>query len=235
MTNLVIRQGTLADVEALAALYMESFPENTRSKLGPATCRRYFKKVLLHDAYRLVVAVDSGKVSGFAVLHVDLGRSLGKIWMLRSWHEGVGFAAREPLEAVRRGMDLLRSLAAARIGSVRSPLRDSQREKAVRRTGWIELVAVSRGSRGKGLGERLVMECLETAGNERLEALKLTVASGNVKAIGLYERMGFERTWTIRMGESLIYTRLLDGEKVKERNTANGSSMGRGQVIVKIG
>ena len=56
---------------------------------------------------------------------------------------------------------------------------------------WLT-VAVAQGSRGVGVGRALLSEAEAWARQWGLRKLSLHVRSGNVAAIGLYRRLGFE-------------------------------------------
>jgi GNAT superfamily N-acetyltransferase len=64
------------------------------------------------------------------------------------------------------------------------------------RTGIAALTSlwVDPGSRGRGVGDRLVMAVLEWAKSAGFNQVLLWVAEGNSKAEALYERNGFSRT-----------------------------------------
>ena len=64
-----IRQISEEDIEDLARIYMESFPDNTRTLIGPKTCQSYFKHVMHDQAYRILVATYHGELAGFNVIH----------------------------------------------------------------------------------------------------------------------------------------------------------------------
>jgi ribosomal protein S18 acetylase RimI-like enzyme len=58
-------------------------------------------------------------------------------------------------------------------------------------TVWLG-IAIAEGFKGRGLG-KLIMEFLvSTAKSNRLSKVKLTVDEGNIPAISLYEKFGFE-------------------------------------------
>jgi ribosomal-protein-alanine N-acetyltransferase len=52
-------------------------------------------------------------------------------------------------------------------------------------------VAVQQASRGRGTGRRLVEEVMRLAYRERIDALFLEVDENNVRALSLYESLGF--------------------------------------------
>ena len=58
--------------------------------------------------------------------------------------------------------------------------------------GYISNVAVAVGSRRGGIGERLVRELLRRAEGLCLSFVTLEVREGNIPAVGLYSKLGFE-------------------------------------------
>ncbi len=58
-------------------------------------------------------------------------------------------------------------------------------------------VTILKGYRGVGLGERLLGEALGEARRAGIWLVQLTVFSGNLRAIGLYEKMGFRQAGLI--------------------------------------
>ena len=52
-------------------------------------------------------------------------------------------------------------------------------------------LAVAPGQRGRGIGRRLLIECLALASNAELRTVALEVRPSNERAIELYERYGF--------------------------------------------
>ena len=58
---------------------------------------------------------------------------------------------------------------------------------------WIDQIGVSSEARGRGVGTKLLKHCEDFARNEAgIEVLTLEVLKGN-RALGLYERFGFEK------------------------------------------
>ena len=53
-------------------------------------------------------------------------------------------------------------------------------------------VGVTRDWRGQGIGRRLIVECLAQARGSGLERIELVVYSDNVRAMHLYESLGFQ-------------------------------------------
>ncbi|MEE8336971.1 MAG: ribosomal protein S18-alanine N-acetyltransferase [Dehalococcoidia bacterium] len=61
--------------------------------------------------------------------------------------------------------------------------------------GQLHLVtlAVAPGRQGRGIGQRLLIECLALASRSKLPSVALEVRASNERAIRLYERYGFTR------------------------------------------
>lgn len=67
----------------------------------------------------------------------------------------------------------------------------------VRHVGTIGM-GVSAEHRGRGLGERLMRACVESARRQGLEKLELEVFASNAAARGLYRKMGFAEEGCLR-------------------------------------
>jgi putative acetyltransferase len=59
-------------------------------------------------------------------------------------------------------------------------------------------VALDRGMKGQGRGSRMIGEAVEIARAQGFTRMELTVATNNERAIGLYERHGFEREGVLK-------------------------------------
>lgn len=59
------------------------------------------------------------------------------------------------------------------------------------RRAWILSLAVRPKARGTGLGERLMLRCLEALVQNGVKDIRLSVAPDNTRAISLYENLGF--------------------------------------------
>ena len=57
---------------------------------------------------------------------------------------------------------------------------------------WIEDLYLKEAYRGLGIGKLLLQAVIDTARQKGIDYLELEVVADNVRAIGLYERMGFE-------------------------------------------
>ena len=72
-----------------------------------------------------------------------------------------------------------------------SYIRDSPFEVA-ENIGAINDLYVLPEHRGKGMGEKLIIECLEKLKTEGVQSVRVQVLSENATAIGLYEKLGFK-------------------------------------------
>ena len=68
--------------------------------------------------------------------------------------------------------------------------------------GLINDVYVLPEFRGKGIGQKLVIECLKKLKKEGIDLVRLTVLKHNESAVRLYEKLGFE-TYRYGMMQSL--------------------------------
>ncbi|MGB3187382.1 MAG: GNAT family N-acetyltransferase [Ornithinimicrobium sp.] len=73
------------------------------------------------------------------------------------------------------------------------PPSSSHREVAEADEGEFRSLGVAAASRGLGVGELLVRECIERAHEEQLTALTISTAASMRAAHRLYERLGFTR------------------------------------------
>lgn len=210
MKQIAIRPADPSDVSALAELYIDCFPEHTRSKLGKRICKRYFEEVLSHSAYRLIVADVDDVLVGFVVLHTDMNNYLSDRWMLTSPGAIIRLAIGEPHQTISRIRKGLHKLLKKRSKASRQPLSNKSSEKNF---GYIDNLAVYRNARRLGVGRSLLEAAFHECSRAGLSFVRLTVVQGNESAIRLYEGMGF--SFRTRVGEEANYQRKLD-EKLTE-------------------
>jgi ribosomal protein S18 acetylase RimI-like enzyme len=65
-------------------------------------------------------------------------------------------------------------------------------------SGYLDLVGVAAGERGRGIGALLVAEVVDVARANKCDRIHLTVRETNTVARGLYERLGFTEERLIR-------------------------------------
>jgi ribosomal protein S18 acetylase RimI-like enzyme len=175
--EIILRAATLADAEALARLWMVSFPD----KFGPILGEQGER--ILSDWFRLsqrhlqtTTVVEIGEViAGFIILETpsapraDSGRWL---WHALQLHSGI-------LGALRRFVLML---------LIDNNYRPGQDEI------YIEMLGVSPDRRGQGLAKRLMTHAEVVAQAENVHSLTLNVVRDNIPAITLYQKLGFEIT-----------------------------------------
>ena len=82
--------------------------------------------------------------------------------------------------------------------------------------GYISNVAVVPAARRRGIGDRLICALLERAGELQLSFVTLEVRAGNLPAIGLYEKHGFQMVgrrknyYDFPKEDAILMTRLLN-------------------------
>jgi ribosomal protein S18 acetylase RimI-like enzyme len=61
----------------------------------------------------------------------------------------------------------------------------------VRAAGFVTHIAVARGRRGTGIGQRLMASCLEECRRAGMRRVRLEVDAANAAAVSFYESLGF--------------------------------------------
>ena len=175
--QVILRPATGADVEALAQLWNLTFPDKFGRILGETA------EPVLRDWLRLsqrhiqttTVAEISHRVAGYIVLATPSGpRPDDGRWL---WH---ALQLHHGLLGALRGFTLM-----ALINHDRPPGEDEV---------YIEMLGVDPGWQGQGLGRCLMAYAEAVARSERATHLVLNVVSDNLKAIRLYQKLGFETT-----------------------------------------
>lgn len=195
MTDLVIRQATPADLEAVAKVYRDCFPESVRARLGERTTVSFFAAMAASKSYRIFVAEEADGIVGFVILTDPGGKRISKRFLLASpgvWWEIALFCLRRPLAALGHVLRALRrGLHRDRERAVKG---DVSLRFAEMRAAWIEPLGVKPSRQGRGIASRLVAHLCEVAARMGFECVKLGVDNSNQRAIGVYERAGFIRT-----------------------------------------
>lgn len=215
VSEVLLTDGQLKDAIDLAEIYYSTYPEATSSMLGLKACENYFKSVLVHNSYNVIVAHYENDVKGYAILHLDMLHFMGKSWILKSWGSVFTFILKNPLYIIKRGVATL------------NHIRKNKRKKFVRTesttptqqnfatTAYLHDIAVSNTARGLGVGKRLLSECIDRAKKAGLSTLRLTVHLENEPAIRLYERLGFTKASETKSRNSAIYMIPLNGKSAR--------------------
>jgi ribosomal protein S18 acetylase RimI-like enzyme len=207
-----LRTARLADRPALAALAREAFPWTMKFGLAPRwIVRWYWDAVLASDSCEVWIAEQQDRVVGFAVLVTDP-------------------AAWERERRQRPGSLLVRSvLLAARPHvwheAVRARSATARRSGAPARTPagpftWLDWFAVSRGSRGSGIGQALFSQLEVRSRACGRDALRLDVFKRSRRAQAFFVRHG-----CLLEGESryvVKYVKLLPRETAVKQGVPRG-------------
>lgn len=179
--QVTIRSATRADTEAIAHLWVDTFPD----KFGPILGAK--AELILFDWLRLnerhlqttTVAEIFGVVGGFMSLKSPSTSKLNSgrwFWHALQLHQNVWQAIWSFIK-----MSLLDS---------RRQLRDDEV--------YIEMLGVDSLWRGYGLARRLIRHAESVAKNEAVKKLSLNVVCDNFRAIEVYRKLGFEMQYRRR-------------------------------------
>lgn len=193
----------------LAAIYIESFPELFRSRLGLNVCKRYFESIIDHDGFNVLVARKGLEVLGYIVLHSDVRIKASKRWMWQCWPELLTILYKEPLVLLRWGVkkvfrpfELLRN----RI-KIKKMISDTSFSITEKRS-YIDSVGVKKSFRGMGVGTQLVDESVKKALEKGAKRVGLTVDVQNLAARHLYEAAGFSVTSEDQFSNTICYHKI---------------------------
>ena len=187
----IVSENITQYIPSLGYIYREAFPDHKRSLLGQSTCERYLRIVSKHKAYQLMIALVDNESAGFVIFHMDLQDRLGRKWLLRNMLPILKFTVLNPLFTFRIAGNLLIVLYNSRKARTNAPVD----ENLVRTRGsraYIETLAVKRSYRGRGVGKRLIEECIRVGRENNKKRLGITVDLDNYTALGLYQAMGFK-------------------------------------------
>jgi ribosomal protein S18 acetylase RimI-like enzyme len=175
--TVVLRPAVPIDIDALARLWVATFPDKFGPTLGDKAERIICDWLRLSERHleTTTVAEINGIVTGYIILDTpsaptpDSGRWL---WHAIQLHNGIFGALRSFVLMVL-------------INDNHKPRSDEV---------YIEMLGVAPAWRGEGLAAKLLSHAETVAGEEGAAKLTLTVVSGNKAAITLYKKHGFETT-----------------------------------------
>ena len=190
--------GNEQDIESIAELYREAFPESVdffyRGDAGERVLRIIALgfHVLSRAGCTFFVAKDSsGSLSGYSIAasdDVELNKAI--------------FRGRLALEAVGEfitGRIRLRFTELLRLGANGLVMTVASRALPKRTSfGRIMSIAVRRDARGQGLGRRLLLRALQYLANEGVQVVRLEVRPLNRAAYELYRTEGFSEIGVTR-------------------------------------
>ena len=189
----MVRQGTMEDLRSIAELHTELFPDARITKLGKHIVERYYRWHMIGaDSMGALVAESRHRVIGFCVIVKRNNR--------------LGFAISEA-SALLRACSLraiFSTLGSWRqvLGGTRWPKLGEGRLNRV----LILSMGVGKPFQRHGVARALLTSAIELAQSEK--AIVLDVDPRNLRAVALYERLGWrkmdaEPIWRGRMIRSL--------------------------------
>jgi ribosomal protein S18 acetylase RimI-like enzyme len=196
--NKDIISGCEEDIQSIAKIYLEAFPESVdfffRGDAGDRILRIIALgfSVLLDAGCKFFVAKDSlGNLCGYSIVALD-DAELHKA-VIRHGH-ALGAA-----RALFAGKIAIRFTEMLKLGANGMVMAASSRVLP-RRTSFGRLmsIAVHKGARGQGLGRGLLRRALQCLADEGVQVVRLEVRSENTPAYELYRTEGFSEIGVTR-------------------------------------
>lgn len=138
-----------------------------------------------------MIALVDDESAGFVIFHVDLQARLGRKWLLLNTVPILKFTVLNPLFTFRIAGNVLTALNKSRWERMSVPVDETLVRTRPSRA-YIETLAVKRSYRGRGVGKRLIEECIRVGRENNKKRLGITVDMDNYTALGLYQTMGFQ-------------------------------------------
>lgn len=182
-----------SDVAAVVAMHLESFSGFFLSFLGPAFLRELYTATLADPSGIGLVAENGEDICGFVTGTSQPSGFYSRLARRRWWRFGwaaVGPVLKRPLIITR----LFRAFS--------MPEQVTQEE----RRGTLMSIAVLPAHQGKGIGQALVREFIETATRRDLRRIDLTTdRTDNDATNRFYQNLGFtcQRTYTTPEGRAM--------------------------------
>ena len=208
-----LRPLTVADLPAIAAVHQDAFPRTVASRLGLEASRRQYES-LMSGPYATagLGAFERDRLVGFCFVGVRhasdrdfIRRHAGfLIWRLcsRPWLLADAVICR------RLGLAVTQ-LWACRPRLRKRPTAEVGESKSAPASYGIQYLAVDPLFRGRGVGQNLVAAGESLAREQGFSEIQLSVETNNTPAIGLYLRMGWQKSspsgeWLGLMSKRLV-------------------------------
>lgn len=213
----IVRRATSGDIKDISALYQESFPEHTRSILGLKTCGAYFEAIHQHDSYYLAVSIKDNKtIAGFMVFHINRLESLGRRWLFADPVSIIGLVVKKPVYLFKRLFFRIKGVMRKKKVSLdKVPTEKGPSVFPLKATGYIDIIAVAKFARKRGVGKLLIGQCVDIAIKKGLKFINLTVGATNKPAIQFYNKLNFRTIIYNPSAESYILSLSLDANQIK--------------------
>ena len=172
--DVVIRRAERSDAGRLAELHATRIVEGFLPRLGPRFLSRLYRRLVLSPDGFAVVAVQDGRVVGFAAGATDLGRVYRSFVLHDGVIAGLGAAPRI-------------------VGSWRAVLETLRYPGSIDDLPEAEVlsVAVDGDAAGRGIGRRLLTASLDELTRRGARAAKVVAGADNRAALALYTQAGF--------------------------------------------
>lgn len=197
-----VRRAGYEDVGELVNICRKSFPDSLKWRGLTSSAEKWWRIAIDLPCCETWVCLCDGKIEGYVLLISDINRynqekkkqrpSLGTMLLILMIY---------PRLLITK---ILKRVFSRNSTSIRQVITDDSKKSADELL-WVELIAVSPNSRGKGLGAAMLKFCEQRAAELQRKAIKLNVNKKNIDPIRLYERSGFVKTVETRY--EYIYTK----------------------------
>ena len=189
--QLMIRNITIEDLQAISGIHLRAFPDSALSKLGLEAVRRYYHWQLTgpHESHS-IIALNNQKIVGFCfagVFHGALGGFLRKnqTFLVRRVISRPWLLFNELFRV--RILSALRSLKIIPRKKIKSQPSPNKKLKIY----GILSIAVDPQIQSRGVGRALMKAAEQDAIDKGFEQMGLTVSPKNLQAINFYTGLGW--------------------------------------------
>jgi GNAT superfamily N-acetyltransferase len=184
-----VRNLALEDIPGIISICQESFPDSLRWNLSMDIGWIWWKTILELDSVEKLVVSMKSEICGFCLLVIDIHKFARQKEILEiNKSEVIKKLYKRPNLIFRQMNKRIKNYIEYQINK-RKIFKAERYSK--RDTGWIELIAISKLYRRKGLS-KLLLNFSENILNEKgIRYVGSTIGTGNKASIAMHEKYGF--------------------------------------------